>query len=109
MNFVKTGHAPSLRGTLNPEFLRFFGTIGNVYTFTKNGGMNPEVKISNAADAIFGTEVYWDTVRFYPFVRTFAFGTKFNFQKTCHYDHEPSNNRHLLRFPISVYVIGAIP
>lgn len=56
--------------------IRFYGTVGNVYTFTGYSGMNPEVNITSWNE---GTEKFWDTDRFYPQVRTFTMGMQFNF------------------------------
>lgn len=58
------------------ERIRFYGTIGNVYTFTKYSGMNPEVNITGWDQ---GTEKFWDTDAFYPQVRTYTLGLQFNF------------------------------
>ena len=56
--------------------IRFYGTVGNVYTFTGYSGMNPEVNIIGWDQ---GTEKFWDTDSFYPQVRTYTLGLQFNF------------------------------
>lgn len=56
--------------------IRFYGTVGNVYTFTGYNGMNPEVNITGWDQ---GTEKFWDTGSFYPQVRTYTLGLQFNF------------------------------
>lgn len=54
--------------------IRFYATVGNVYTFTGYSGMNPEVNITGWDN---GTERFWSD--FYPVVRTYTLGLQFNF------------------------------
>ncbi len=54
--------------------IRVYGTIGNLATWTKYSGVNPEVNITGWDQ---GTEKFWDN--FYPNVRTYTLGLQFNF------------------------------
>ena len=54
--------------------IRVYGTIGNLATWTRYSGVNPEVNITGWDQ---GTEKFWDN--FYPNVRTYTLGLQFNF------------------------------
>jgi outer membrane receptor protein involved in Fe transport len=54
--------------------IRIYGTVGNVCTFTKYSGMNPEIDITGWGG---GVEKFWED--FYPNVRTYTIGMQFNF------------------------------
>lgn len=53
--------------------IRMYGTVGNVATFTKYSGMNPEVNITGWDN---GTEKFWEL---YPLTRTYTLGLQLTF------------------------------